>query len=244
MKQKNYQKTLKSLSKLMSYILRHHPDEFGLVLDQEGFVSLKELHQAIIEEKDWSFVRISHIKDIVNFSDKKRFETKGDKIRASYGHSLAVQLDYQSVIPPKFLYHATTRKAYPHILEKGLLPMGRQYVHLTMDKELSLRIGKRRDSKPVLLEIQAKRAYEAGIEFYCPNELIYLVKTIPPQYISGPPLHKIQIKIPQKPTPPPFQTTPGSFILTEEMLETFSKEKQVRAERYARKKQKKNSRKK
>lgn len=220
----------------MSYILRHHPDEFGLVLDQEGFVSLKELHQAIIEEKDWSFVRISHIKDIVNFSDKKRFETKGDKIRASYGHSLAVQLDYQSVIPPKFLYHATTRKAYPHILEKGLLPMGRQYVHLTIDKELSLRIGKRRDKKPVLLEIQAKRAAEAGIEFYCPNELIYLVKTLPPQYISGPPLHKIQIKIPQKPAHPSIQVTPGSFLLTEDMI---IKEKQSRAERYARKKLKK-----
>ena len=236
MKQKNYQKTLKRLSKLMSYILRHHPEEFGLVLDQEGFVSLKELHQAIIEEKDWSFVRISHIKDIVNFSDKKRFETKGDKIRASYGHSLAVQLDYQSVIPPKLLYHATTRKAYPRILEKGLLPMGRQYVHLTIDKELSLRIGKRRDKKPVLLEIQAKRAYEAGIEFYCPNELIYLVKTLPPQYISGPPLHKIQIKIPQKPAHPSIQVTPGSFLLTEDMI---IKEKQSRAERYARKKLKK-----
>jgi len=240
MKQRDYQRTLKSLSKLMSYILRHRPDEFGLYLDEEGFVSLKELHQAIIEEKKWSFVRKSHLMDVINFAERERFELKDGKIRATYGHSLPVKLNYEPVTPPKLLYHATTRKSYPHILEKGLLPMGRQYVHLAVNKDLALRIGKRRDNKPVLLEIQAQKAAQEGIEFFCPNELIYLVKTLPPQYLSGPPLHKVQKQPGQKkPSSPPPQITPGSFILTPDVLSPFFDEKQSRAKRYARKKAKK-----
>ena len=243
MKQKDYLRTLEGLSKLMSYILRHRPDEFGLVLDEEGFVSIKELHQAIIEDNNWSFVRKSHIMDVVNFSDRQRFEIKDGKIRATYGHSIPVKLNYEPVTPPKILYHATARKSYPYILEKGLLPMGRQYVHLTVNKELALRIGKRRDNKPVLLEVQAQKAAEAGIRFYCPNELIYLAKEIPPVYISGPPLRKVQIK-PSKPkeTPQP-RITPGSFVLTADMVEPFFDEKRARADRYARKKQKKRKKK-
>ncbi|MCD6319366.1 MAG: RNA 2'-phosphotransferase [Candidatus Desulfofervidaceae bacterium] len=243
MKQKDYQQTLKGLSKLMSYILRHRPDEFGLCLDEEGFVSLKELHQAITEDKNWSFVRKSHLMDVINFADRERFELKDGKIRATYGHSIPVKLNYKPVTPPKLLYHATSRKAYPYILKKGLLPMGRQYAHLAVNKDLALRIGKRRDNKPVLLEIQAQKAAQDGIEFFCPNELIYLVKTIPPQYISGPPLHKVQKQpVQKKLPPPPPQITPGSFNLTPDMLGPFFDEKMDRSKRYSRKKAKKKKR--
>ncbi len=238
MKHKDYQRTLEFLSKLLSYILRHHPDEYGLVLDEEGFVSIKELHQAIIEDKAWSFVRKAHIMDVVNLSNRKRFEIKDGKIRATYGHSLPVKLHYEPVVPPKILYHATSRRSYPYILEKGLLPMGRQYVHLTVNKELALRIGKRRDNKPVLIKVWAQKAYEAGITFYCPNELIYLTKRIPPTFFSGPSLKKVAVKkrVSKEETAPP---SPATFVLSQEMIESFWNEKKARAERYARKKQKK-----
>src|SRR5262245_1097844 len=38
---------MKELSKLMSLILRHEPERFGLVLDAEGFVLLDELLAAV-----------------------------------------------------------------------------------------------------------------------------------------------------------------------------------------------------
>ena len=78
---------LLSLGKLMAYMLRHRPDEFGLVPDEEGFISLKELQQAINEEDGWGFVRRSHILEVVYQGDRERFEIKGDRIRATYGHS-------------------------------------------------------------------------------------------------------------------------------------------------------------
>jgi putative RNA 2'-phosphotransferase len=186
------------LSKLLFYILRHRPDEYGLVLDPEGYVSVKELLQALHEEEGWSFVRRDHLQELALTSDRARFEMDDNRIRASYGHPLPVSIRYESVEPPKILYHGTRRRTYPVILIHGLRPMGRQYVHLAATRELALRMGRRRDPDPVLLEIQALKAHHEGIPFCRANELIFLVEALPPQYLIGPPLSKIKMDKPSK----------------------------------------------
>jgi putative RNA 2'-phosphotransferase len=209
----------------MAYILRHRPDEFGLVLDEDGYISLKELLQAIGEEEGWSYVRRSHITEVAYTSDRERFEIQDEKIRATYGHSLPHQIHYEPAAPPTILYHGTRRRAYPHILQRGLDPMGRQYVHLATSSELAMRIGKRRDPQPVLLEIQAQRASEEGVPFYQANPLIYLADHIPPSYINGPPVSKVlpeqkrpQKTIPHKEEVPPLERElPGSVLLNVRM---------------------------
>jgi putative RNA 2'-phosphotransferase len=214
-----------ALSKLMVYILRHRPDEFGLVLDEDGFISLKELLQAIAEEEGWSYVRRSHIMEVASTSDRERFEIQDEKIRATYGHSLPHRIHYEPVLPPTILYHGTRRRAYPHILQRGLDPMGRSYVHLTTAPELAMRIGRRRDPQPVLLEILARRASEDGIIFYLANPLIYLADHIPSSYINGPPISKVlpEQKRPAKRTPEKREESlhprelPGSILLNVRM---------------------------
>ncbi len=186
------------LSKLLSYILRHRPDEYGLVLDPEGYVSIKDLLQALHEEEGWSFVRRDHLQELALTSDRARFEMGDNRIRASYGHSLPVFIRYERVEPPKILYHATRRRTYPVILVQGLKPMGRQHVHLATTRELALRVGRRRDPDPVLMEIQALKAHHEGIPFYQANELIFLVDALAPQYLVGPPLYKIKMDKPPK----------------------------------------------
>jgi putative RNA 2'-phosphotransferase len=176
-----------SLSKLMAYVLRHRPDEFGLVLDEDGFVSLKELQQAIAEEEGWSHVRLSHITEAAYSNNREHFEIKDERIR----HSLPHNIPYEPVPPPRILYYGTRRRAYPHILQRGLDTMGRTYCHLATSPELAMRIGRRRDPDPLLVEIQAQKAAEDGITFYQANPLIYLTNHIPPAYINGPPLPKV-----------------------------------------------------
>lgn len=222
-----------ALSKLMTYVLRHRPDEFGLVLDEDGFLSLKELQQAIVEEDGWSYVRRSHIMEVVFTSDRERFEVHDEKIRATYGHSLPHRISYDPALPPQILYHGTRRRAYPHILQQGLDPMGRHYVHLTTSPELAVRIGRRRDSHPLLLEIQAQRASEEGVPFYQANPLIYLANHIPPSYITGPTISRV---LPEKKRPekrPPIKEEeplrgrelPGSVLLDVRMEPLHKKEK-------------------
>ena len=214
-----------ALSKLMSYILRHRPDEFGLVLDGDGFIALKELQQAIAEEEGWSYVKRSHIREVASTSERKRFEVQDEKIRAFYGHSLPHRIHYEPASPPKILYHGTRRKTYPHILQRGLDPMGRQYVHLATSPELAVRIGRRRDPQPLLVEIQAQKASEEGVSFYQANPLIYLADHIPPTYITGPSIFKVlsdkkqsEKRTSKKEVEPSLaQELPGSVLLNMRM---------------------------
>jgi putative RNA 2'-phosphotransferase len=220
-----------ALGKLMTYILQHRPDEFGLVLDKGRFVSLKELRQAIAEEAGWSYVRLSHITEAAYISGRERFEIEGERIRAVYGHSLLYEMRYEPASPPRTLYHGTRRRAYSHILQKGLDPMGRKYVHLTTSPELAMRIGRRHDPQPLLLEIQAQRASENKVVFYQANPLIYLTNHIPPEYLTGPPISKVLLE--KKPPEsgrlekmeeiPRERELPGSVLLNL-MMEPLRKE--------------------
>lgn len=216
-----------ALSKLMAYILLHRPDEFGLVLDEDGFVPLKELQQAIAEEDGWSYVRPSHITEAVYTGDRERFEIEDERIRAASGHSRPQRIQYEPTTPPRILYYGTRRKAYPHILQRGLDPMGRQYVHLAASEELAMRIGRRRDSNPVLLEIQAERASENGVIFYQANTLIYLADHIPQSYIIGPPISSVlpEKKLPEKRQETPLKRElPGSILLNLKMEPLYKEE--------------------
>jgi putative RNA 2'-phosphotransferase len=229
----SHRHTVTALSKLMAYILRHRPDEFGLVLDEDGSIPLKELQQAIAEEEGWTYVRRSHIMEVVYTSDRERFEVQDEKIRATYGHSLPHRIYYEPAFPPQILYHGTRRRAYPHILQRGLDPMGRKYVHLATSCELAVRIGRRRDPQPLLLEIHAQRASEEGVSFYQANPLIYLADHIPPSYITGPAISKVlpQKKRPEKRPPekeeePSLERElPGSVLLNVRMEPLHKKEK-------------------
>ncbi|HDD35371.1 MAG TPA: hypothetical protein ENF30_01085 [Candidatus Desulfofervidus auxilii] len=222
----NYQRKLAKISKLMKYILVYRPDEFGLIVDEEGFVLLKDLLKAINEEKDYSFVRLSHIMDIVNFFERDVFEIKDKKIRAIQRHFELLPVNNT----PKILYTPVRPKAYSHVLKQGLIPAKYAFLPLTTDKELALRIGKRRDKEPIIIEIHAHKAIKDNINFYCLNKLLYLVKEMPSQYISGPPLEKVT-----KVEKTVFKTPSESLFLTPKVFYT---EKINRAKRYARKKAK------
>ena len=69
-------------------------------------------------------------------------------------------------------------------MEKGLLPMGRQYVHMSADIETAEQVGRRRDNRPAILTIDAENAAENGIKFYIGNDKVWLADQVPPEYLG------------------------------------------------------------
>ena len=172
------------LSKEISYALRHAPWEYELELDSEGFVHVEQIINAINESGNYDRpITISDLEHIIEISDKKRHEIQGDKIRALYGHSIPMHISKDVTIPPDVLYHGTTHKALDSILSAGLKPMGRQYVHLSVDTDTAMQVGKRRDNDPVILVIDAQKAYADGIIFYKGNDKVILADYVSAQYI-------------------------------------------------------------
>jgi len=166
------------VSKYMSYLLRHNPE--NLKMDSEGFVDLGEL---LAKLKEKFPVDKQLILEIVERSERKRFEIRNGKIRALYGHSIPVMLKLKEDKTVKILYHGTTPEAAAEILKSGLKPMKRNWVHLSPTIEIARRIGMRRTSKPAILEIDAEKARKNGIKFYKATEQVYLCKQVPPRYI-------------------------------------------------------------
>jgi putative RNA 2'-phosphotransferase len=174
-----------TLSKQLSHALRHEPEYYGLELDKEGWVSLHLLIDAFQKTypKKWGALTIADIEQAVESGSKKRHELLEGRIRAYYGHSTENKLIKQVCQPPDFLFHGTARNIVAIVLKQGLLPMRRQYVHLSTDKETAVLVGKRKDTNPEILRISAAEAYQQGVKFYLGNESIWLADNVPAKYI-------------------------------------------------------------
>jgi putative RNA 2'-phosphotransferase len=177
------QKYLKKLSKQMSWILRHQAEQFDLKVDAEGYVQIEDLLTLLRETMpDASVEQMQMVIDTVE-PHKQRFSIIDGYIRANYGHSLESGIEYEATEPPTVLFHGTTIAAKSKILELGLLPMNRQFVHLTTDVVLAKQVGGRHGT-PCLLRVDAARAYRDGCSFYNANRGFWLIASVPACYLS------------------------------------------------------------
>ena len=168
------------LSKFMSYILRHDPRKFGLEPDSYGFVAVQDLLTVLADR--YGELDISDLKGAVQDCPKRRFEIRGEKIRARYGHSIDVMLDAQPCQPPEFLFHGTSPAMKGSILEEGIKPMKRKYVHLSKTTEEASQLGNRKSKNPVVFTVKAREAHEQGIRFY-DMDLVVLTEEVPARFI-------------------------------------------------------------
>ena len=123
------EKQLIEISKFLSLVLRHKPETIGIQLDENGWTDVDKL----IEKSNSYGIKFDKeiLEFIVGNNSKKRFafnETL-DKIRASQGHSVNIELGYINQKPPEILFHGTGEKSVPSILSSGLEKRSRQ--HLT-----------------------------------------------------------------------------------------------------------------
>jgi len=185
----------KQLSKFLAYMLGSHPDEFGLVPDGDGFIKLKEFLQAISEEHGWGYVRRQHLDEIRLTVPDPAIEIEADAIRAKNRDQLPRPAPAQNL--PKLLFTCIRRKAHPVVLEKGVFPMGRSQVILSLSSEMAVRMGKRKDTLPVLLTVNVRKMSDLGFVFQQLGRTLYLTDTVPVDCFSSPPLAKQRPK-PQK----------------------------------------------
>lgn len=180
MKKDAYQK----LSKEISYALRHAPWEYELELDDEGWVSVDQLINSLKHSNEWENVTQENIEKMISLSVKKRHELTNKKIRALYGHSIPMKIRKEEAIPPETLYHGTSPEYLESIMSNGLLPMARQYVHLSEDIETAIIVGKRKHVHPIILIIDSKRACKNNVRFYLGNEKVWISDNIPSNCLS------------------------------------------------------------
>ncbi|GII90641.1 RNA 2'-phosphotransferase [Sinosporangium siamense] len=171
------------VSKYLARHLRHCPDRIEVTLDAGGWVDVRVLLEAA--EAHGFPISEAELRQVVAANDKQRFVIAGDRIRASQGHSVPVELDLPVIEPPEVLFHGTVGRNVAAIREQGLLPMGRHHVHLSADRVTATAVGARR-GVPVVLVVAAGEMWADGHEFRVSANGVWLVDQVPVGYLQLP----------------------------------------------------------
>lgn len=174
----------REFSKFLSFILRHHPEEIGLKLEDNGWVNTSELIKAINnnEASKW-VIDLSILEQIVTNDIKGRysFNNSKTKIRANQGHSIkGLHIEFKEVEnPPEFLYHGTSVQNKELIYESGCIkPMSRQMVHLSKDEDTAIKVGKRH-GKCIILTVNTSKLLKNNHRVYISDNGVYLTDLVP-----------------------------------------------------------------
>jgi len=177
------EKQLTHISKFLSLVLRHKPETIGIELDSNGWTDV----EILIQKSNGYGIQFDRniLKHIVETNSKKRFALNEtfDKIRASQGHSIHVELGYSSQKPPEILYHGTSEKTVESILKTGLDKRKRQHVHLSRDIETAVIVGQRH-GKPVVFSVLAGQMHADNFQFFLSDNGVWLTEKVPSKYLK------------------------------------------------------------
>ena len=203
---------IEKLSKLLVYVLGRRPDEFGLVLDSDGFVNIKSLLQALHEESGWRHIRNVHLNEVIQTLSMPSIQIEGNRICALDRSLLPQPIPLD--LPPKLLYFAVRKRAYPIVMEKGLNAISPSYLILSSAKTMAMRIGRRLDRDPILLTVHVGDSIKQGALYQQYGQQLFLTERLYLGTFNGPPLSKDKKEnkegiVPQKAAQ---VKTPGSYF--------------------------------
>lgn len=170
------------LSKFCSGALRHFPEDAGLALDEEGWAPLADLIAAAKRRYGWA--NAEHVRAVLATDPKGRFETEGEVVRATYGHSVDVTVDRDEGLVPDLLYHGTPQENLAAIREQGLRPQGRREVHLSPTVAQAREVGRRHDEDVAVLAVDVEGLRSEGIDVQRRSSAVFTCEHVPPAHLE------------------------------------------------------------
>jgi putative RNA 2'-phosphotransferase len=212
----------KTLAKTLDYITWHSPGEYGLFWDPEGTMPWKEFYWALQEDFSLRFVRQSTIRELTLLGIELPFVLDGTLLRLRPEFVLPAYSPASDV--PMRLYFGLKPKSMVYTQQIGLKSTRRRFVPVCCERELALRIARRDEKSPIPIEILAREACQSGLSFLAAGPHLYLVESVPAQFILFPKVRQdmaerlaAPARMPQvQPSPP---AAPGSFIVQTRHLE-------------------------
>jgi putative RNA 2'-phosphotransferase len=122
---------------------------------------------------------------VVDTDEKGRYQIEGGMIRATYGHSIDLDLDLPMDDIPDELYYPVTAEELDLILEAGLKPSDRKEVHLSKTPENALEAGRHRVGQPLLIAVDTAAAISDGYLIKRAGTTVYTTKEVPDQYLRS-----------------------------------------------------------
>lgn len=176
---------LNSLGRIIAGVLRHFPEKLGVMIDGHGWVDVSEFVEAIgISRSGFHWLRNHHIDAIALTDPKGRYQLDGGMVRATYGHTIDINLDDLALADIDEFFYPVTEEEIDIILEGGLNPIDRKNVHLSGSIEKALEAGRVRTEEPLIIKIDGAKAKKDGIKIYHAGKDVYITDRIDAKYIS------------------------------------------------------------
>lgn len=174
---------LEKVSVQLSYMLRHSREPLYIDLDG-GWACVDVILDGL--RLRYPAVDRGTLDAIVAADRKTRYsyDPTGTKIRANQGHSIpGVTVEMTKPAPPELLYHGTATRFLPAILQEGLKPMNRRFVHISSQYDTAVTVGQRHGT-PVVLVIRAADFAADGHELFLSANGVWQTKAVPPEYFT------------------------------------------------------------
>ena len=176
---------LDQFGRIMAGVLRHFPDKFDLEMDKQGWVEATEFIEAVkIQRRHFHFLETKHLQAVVETDPKGRYQLNNGRLRATYAHTLDLDLDLPTDQNPEHLYFACSQEDSDEYLEHGLYPGDRNMVHLSSTRLNALEAGRHIIGKPIVLLADVRAVEGAGHEIMKAGTTVYLTKDIPGEFLK------------------------------------------------------------
>ncbi len=177
---------LNRIGRILAGALRHFPEKFGVDMDAHGFVRIEEFVEELRDQKEeFHWVRPYHIVAIAATDKKGRYQVEEELIRATYAHSIDVDLsDLPSDTVPPELYYPVVEEEVDIVLERGLHPTDRRWVHLSRTYEAAYSAGKHRGDDPIILQVDARKAAEGGFPIREAGTTVFITEEVPAEFVT------------------------------------------------------------
>lgn len=174
---------VEKLGRMMAGILRH--GKFDLEMDSQGFVDMRDIVGVVKDNNPrMKWLRVHHVEAMANTDPKGRYQISGGYVRATYGHTIKLDLKLPTDNIPYSLYYPTTPEECEILMESGIRPSDRAMVHLSRTYRDAVRAGSVRVDAPVILEIDVVGCEEVGISIGRAAKTVFLCDSVPAEFLS------------------------------------------------------------
>jgi putative RNA 2'-phosphotransferase len=177
---------IESVGRILAGMLRHFPENYGVRLNDHGWLKIYTIVPVIrAQKKSMWWLTPFHIEALVRTDPKERYQiNESGEIRATYGHTIPVNLDdlpHDGI--PDLLYYQTTDEELEFIRETGISPSDKSWVHLSLKPRQAYISGLFHIDSPAIVPIDTVRLIESGRNIYRATSDVFLVDFIPPDFI-------------------------------------------------------------
>ncbi|MHB8360465.1 MAG: RNA 2'-phosphotransferase [Thermoplasmataceae archaeon] len=187
---------IEGVSRILAGMLRHFPENYGVRMDPHGWVRIYTIVPAIrAQKRRYGWITPLHIIALATTDHRQRYQVnEKDEIRATYGHTITVDLsDLPDDDIPETVYYQSTPEEFEFIMETGISPSDKTYVHLSSTYRKAYVSGLFHVDNPLILDVDTIKYIESGGRILKASHEVYLSKEIAPEFLKKSDVEEIEL---------------------------------------------------